>query len=243
MSTTDDLTATDDASLPDWSLAGIALATVVLQVVLFVFMVARYDPETVPETLSASIPLTSGVAGLVIGYDATRLTDAGTWWHPRPWAWAFAMLPPGLNLGFCVGYLLRRREAVTESVPDDRWLRLLVAALVVAYAGSGVVRLFGEVDPDSALLLALVVVFLLSPAAFALSIVALYYDLLYANAVLSTADHRWPLKGYHWIPLVLGTALLVVFYYFRRRMLLGRVEETPADLLESEWRSVDIDEP
>lgn len=219
-------------SAPDWTLALAVAAALVAQVAIFLGMFSRYDPRTVPTVLTASIPLASGIAAITLGYDATRVNESTLWWNPRAWVWAYAMIPVGLNLGLFVGYLLRRREAVREAVPGDRWVAVLVPAILLAHGGAGAMSAI----PGQTTLVVVLSLWLVASAAFGLSIVAIYYDLSFVNAVLGTVDERWPLKGYHWILLVLALAPLLLFYYLRRRMLLSVVDDPPSDLLVMEWR-------
>lgn len=218
---------------PAWTLALAVAAVLVVQVAIFVVMFSLYDPETVPTILTAAIPLTSGVAAIALGYDATKVDDSTLWWNPRAWVWAYAMIPVGLNVGICVGYLIRRRETADEPAPGDRWLVVLVPAILFAQAGAAVMSSL----PAGTSLGGIILLWLTASAAFGLSIVAIYYDLQFVNAVLAAVDERWPLKGYHWIPLVLALGPLLLFYYLRRRMLLSVVDEDPATVLSRELSS------
>lgn len=217
----------------DPSLATAAFGLVVVQAVAVVVMVSWFDPTELPSIVTLPVPLLSGGAALLIGWDATTFEGSSQWWSPRPWVWAFALLPPGLNLGFGLGYLLRRTEVSGRTAPSGRWLFVLAPAVVVSAAIFIFASTFDESGavPESILLVSLFV----GTGALALSIVAAYYDVRFVTTVLETAGSGWPLRGYHWIPLVTivlpANVLILGVYYLRRRGLLDDIEMSPEHVL------------
>ena len=211
------------------SLATVAFSLVVAQAAAIVVMVTWFDPTELPSIVTLPVPLLSGVAALLIGWDATTFKESGNWWRPRPWAWAFAVLLPGLNLGFGLGYLLRRSEVRERTSPSGRWLFVLAPAVVVSAAAFIFVSTFDESGTiwESILLVSL----FFGSGALALSIVAAYYDVRFVTTVLETAGSGWRLRGYHWVPLVTivlpANALILGVYYLRRRRVLDEVETSP----------------
>lgn len=230
------------ATNPSPVLVWAVVAVLAGQFLALVVLTTRFDPETAPESLTFGIVLASGIAAIGLGYDATRVDQSGTWWNPRAWVWAFAMLPFALNLGFALAYLVRRIESGEHDVPWGKWIRLVVAGAVLT--GMGTVSFIAL--ERVATLPTTVVEFLRLATLVALgtTIVAAYYDVTYVNAVLEILDERWMLNGLYWVPLVsiLSPPINVLFaalYVVRRRRLLNGVEESPSALLEREWSHSD----
>lgn len=222
-----------DTSMPAVRGPGLSIAVLALLGVTYgILAVLLWVLGDIPDIASPLLPIASGGAAVAIGYDATKIQEADLWWQPRPWVWAFAMVPPLLNLGFCAGYVWQRLGVTDRKVPSDRWFPVLAAGVVLA---SGAVLALSNLiaaettTPPLALTLSGV-----GLAGTALTLVAIYFDVHYVRAILSAADERWRLGGRHWIPLLAlfhpTNLLFLGVYYLRRRSLLGGIED-PSGLL------------
>lgn len=217
----------------DLPLVTIAGTLTLVQAAAFVVIAIWFDPTELPSVVTVPVPLLSGAAAVLIGWDATTVEERNEWWRPRPWVWAFAMIPPGLNLGVTFGYLLRRIEVDTRDHPSNWWFRVVVPSVLLSAASFIFVSTFEESGTVWELLLLLGL--FCWTGALAVSVVATYYDVRFVATVLETAGSGWQLRGYHWVPLLTlvlpANALVLGLYYLRRRNLLADIEPAPDGLL------------
>lgn len=211
-----------------------AVTLALIQVLAFVAIGAWFDPTELPAIVTMSVPLLSGASAVLIGWDATAVGDREGWWRPRPWLWAFAMIPPGLNLGVGLGYLLRRIEVDARERPSNWWFRIVVPSVLLSATSFIVVS---TVEGSGTVWEGLLLLGLF--CWIAVSVVATYYDVRFVATLLETAGSGWQLRGYHWIPLLTvvlpANALILGVYYLRRRTLLADVEPAPDELLAGPW--------
>lgn len=183
-------------------------------------------PSTVPYGTRPGILALSLVAAVLFRTIRDWEPSRGdSWWQPRWRLWVVGVMPPVINLGVWVTFLLRVREVSDSDRPTGRWKLLAVGGAVVSAVGTAYVQASGGVGTTRTLPTLVGMAALVSVG---FTLVAIFYDVRYVTERFEGTAHGWLFKGYHWIVLVgfliPSNLVFALLYLLRRRMLLNRAE-------------------